>query len=65
MNIFVNDQETTVQSGETLASFLSRTAGGSNLAVAVNETVVRQAEWPEYRLQESDRVLLIAPVQGG
>ncbi|MCW8906086.1 MAG: sulfur carrier protein ThiS [Sedimenticola sp.] len=65
MNIYVNDEETTVEPGETLASFLSRTAAGGNLAVAVNDTVVRQAEWPEYRLQESDRLLLIVPVQGG
>jgi len=65
MNIYVNDEETSVEPGETLASLLARIAAGANLAVAVNDTVVRQADWPEYRLQESDRLLLIAPVQGG
>ncbi len=65
MQIFVNDEETRVNDDETLQSFLSRTASGDNLAVAVNDTVVRKEEWPTYRLQERDRLLLIAPVQGG
>ncbi|MCW8882051.1 sulfur carrier protein ThiS [Sedimenticola selenatireducens] len=65
MHIYVNDEETPIESGETLDSLLSRLTSGGKLAVAVNDTVIRQAEWPDYQLQADDRVLLIAPVQGG
>jgi thiamine biosynthesis protein ThiS len=65
MHIYVNDEETPIESGETLASLLSRLTSGGKLAVAVNDTVIRQVEWPDYQLQAHDRVLLIAPVQGG
>lgn len=64
MNIYVNDEETQVAADSTLQSFLSSVAAG-NLAVAVNETVIAQDQWSGYTLQENDRVLLIAPVQGG
>lgn len=65
MNIYVNDEETRVEPGQTLEALLTRLTGGRNVAVAVNDTVIRQEEWSAYRLQERDRVLVIAPVQGG
>jgi sulfur carrier protein len=65
MNIYVNDEETRIDSGQTLASLLASLSGGRQVAVAVNDTVIRQHEWSGYRLQERDRVLVIAPVQGG
>jgi len=65
MNIFVNDEETRIEPGQTLESLLSSLTGGSSVAVAVNDTVIRQDAWSDYRLQAEDRVLVIAPVQGG
>lgn len=65
MHILVNDEETPIDSGETLDTLLARLTSGGKLAVAVNDTVIRQSEWSGYQLQENDRVLLIAPVQGG
>lgn len=65
MNIFVNDEETRVDPDATLESLLTSLPGGRSVAVAVNDTVIRQDEWPDYRLQAQDRVLVIAPVQGG
>ncbi len=65
MYIFVNDEKTRIEPGTTLAALLTRLVGERSVAVAVNDTVVRQDEWPGYRLQEQDRVLVIAPVQGG
>ncbi|MCW8903403.1 sulfur carrier protein ThiS [Sedimenticola sp.] len=65
MNIFVNDEETRIEPGQTLASLLADLTGGRPVAVAVNDIVIRQDEWPDYRLQAQDRVLVIAPVQGG
>lgn len=65
MNIFVNDEETRVDPDATLESLLASLTGGRSVAVAVNDTVIRQDAWSGYRLQEQDRVLVIAPVQGG
>ncbi|WP_260291181.1 sulfur carrier protein ThiS [Sedimenticola hydrogenitrophicus] len=65
MNIYVNDEETRIDSGQTLASLLASLTGGRQVAVAVNDTVIRQDAWSDYRLQDRDRVLVIAPVQGG
>jgi sulfur carrier protein len=65
MNIYVNDEETRIDPGQTLASLLADLSGGRQVAVAVNDTVIRQDEWSGYRLQDRDRVLVIAPVQGG
>ncbi|AKH19082.1 sulfur carrier protein ThiS [Sedimenticola thiotaurini] len=65
MYIFVNDEETRIEPDTTLEALLTGLTGGRNVAVAVNDTVIRQDEWPGYRLQEQDRVLIIAPVQGG
>lgn len=65
MHIYLNNEETSIESGETLASLLSRLTSGGKLAVAVNDSVIRQSEWSGYQLQANDRVLLIVPVQGG
>ena len=65
MKIYVNDEETRIETNQTLESLLSQLPGGRQVAVAVNDSVIRQGEWSDYRLQEDDRVLVIAPVQGG
>ena len=65
MNIFVNDEKIMVESEATLASILSHLKPSRKLAVAVNDTVIQQLDWYTYRLQDNDRVLLIAPIQGG
>jgi sulfur carrier protein len=35
------------------------------LAVAVNGTVVRRAEWPDRPLSSGDQVEIVRPLQGG
>lgn len=65
MNIYVNDEETRIEPDQTLASLLADLSGGRQVAVAVNDSVIRRDEWSDYRLQADDRVLVIAPVQGG
>ncbi len=35
------------------------------IAVAVNSTVVPKADWENYRLQETDKILIITATQGG
>jgi len=41
------------------------TAGAKGVAVAVNDRVVRRAEWGESLLADDDRVEIIRAVQGG
>jgi sulfur carrier protein len=52
----------------TLAELLasrSLPAKGRGVAVALNETVVPRARWPETRLKPGDRVEIVRPIVGG
>ena len=60
--------ETTPVAFSTLAELLasrSLPAKGRGVAVALNETVVPRAKWPETRLEPGDRVEIVRPIVGG
>ena len=67
MKIYLNDETLEIQEGETIAGLLETMAleQVSGVAVAVNDEVVRRSDWNSQRLACEDRVLLIAPIQGG
>jgi sulfur carrier protein len=67
IDIQVNGEATTVACA-TLAELLasrSLPAKGRGIAVALNETVVPRARWPETRLEPGDRVEIVRPIVGG
>ena len=65
MKLKVNDQE--VESGATTLSLFSleQNLPATGIAVAVNNRMVRGAEWVSYTLNEGDRILIIKAVCGG
>ena len=67
MKIYLNDETLEIQEGETIARLLETMAleQVSGVAVAVNDEVVRRSDWKSRCLAGEDRVLLIAPIQGG
>ena len=67
IEIKVNGEATAVATA-TLAELLasrSLPAKGRGIAVALNETVVPRASWPETRLKPGDRVEIVRPIVGG
>ena len=50
---------------DALLTHLGRDPGMSGVAVAVNETVVRRADWTTAVVKEGDRVEVITASQGG
>jgi sulfur carrier protein len=67
MQIYVNDEPVQTEQNQTVAAFLSQINidKTKRLAIAINNTVIPQGDWPDYQLQADDRLLLIAPVSGG
>ena len=67
IRIVINDDEISLQQGGTVDSLLRQLSieGVERLAVAVNDTVIRRSDWSSYQLNDNDRVLMIAPIQGG
>ena len=67
IEIKVNGEATAVAAA-TLAELLASQplpAKGRGVAVALNETVVPRARWPETRLAPGDRVEIVRPIVGG
>ena len=67
MQILLNDNEFSLDRGETLNALVEQLSmqDAERIAIAVNDRVVSRSEWPRHRLNDQDRVLLIAPIQGG
>ncbi len=67
MDILLNGEKAQVKEGALLGELLRERIGeeARGIAVAVNNAVVRRAEWQARRLQEGDVVLLIQAAQGG
>ncbi len=68
MQIIVNGEERTVRNGifvRDLLIDLSHDPGRKGIAVAVNAEIVSRAAWSSTRLENGDRVDVIAAVQGG
>ncbi|BBU58649.1 MULTISPECIES: sulfur carrier protein ThiS [Mameliella] len=64
MKIVINGESCEVVAG-TLADLLKERALAGRVATAVNETFVPAAQRPACKLQEGDRVEILAPMQGG
>jgi sulfur carrier protein len=67
IEIKVNGEVTPVAAA-TLAELLASRSvpiNGRGIAVALNETVVPRAKWPETRLESGDRVEIVRPIVGG
>lgn len=68
MKITVNGETHTFESGMTVQDLLDVLDYGSQnggLAVAVNDEVIKQQQWPSYALSGKDRVEIIHATQGG
>ncbi len=67
IKIKLNDDELSLALGATVETLLQQASmdGMERIAIAVNDTVIQRSEWPNYQLQDSDQVLMIAPIQGG
>jgi sulfur carrier protein len=67
-DVSVNGSPDRVPAGHTVADLL-RAATGSpaprGVAVALNGTVVRRADWPTTGLSDGDRVEVLTAKQGG
>ncbi|MDX0625002.1 sulfur carrier protein ThiS [Sinorhizobium medicae] len=65
MKLTINGEEHEVQAG-TLAELLQQLEfDGDWLATAVNGELVQKAERADRRLQDSDRIEVLSPMQGG
>lgn len=67
MKVNVNNVEVEVADNATILEIpqllgLSSLAG---LAIAVNESIVPRSQWVDYKLQSTDRIILIRATQGG
>ncbi len=66
--ILVNGREKTIVGGSTLIGVLQSVAvdpSRKGIAVAVNDHVIRRAQWDLHELTEGDRVDVIQATQGG
>ncbi|MFK8044118.1 MAG: sulfur carrier protein ThiS [Crocinitomicaceae bacterium] len=66
IEISVNNSLQNVKSNTTLAALLAEILPNSNgTAIALNEQVIPQANWPNKTLEDNDKVLIITATQGG
>ena len=67
MNIILNQQSTQIPDHCSLQQLLTQVINVpiEGLAVAVDETVIPQTDWPRHLLQPNDKVILIRATQGG
>ncbi len=67
MEIILNQQTTQIPETFSVQQLLQSLFPGiqQGIAVAVNQTIVPKAKWPQHVLQPQDNVLLIKATQGG
>ncbi|HEY8691042.1 MAG TPA: sulfur carrier protein ThiS [Chitinophagaceae bacterium] len=67
MEIIFNNHPQQIQEQTSVQIILNNLIGEKQkgIAVAVNETVVPQAQWNSYILKQNDDVLVIKATQGG
>ncbi|GAA1586693.1 sulfur carrier protein ThiS [Actinomadura kijaniata] len=66
MQVIVNGQPRELPEGTTVADAVATvTAAGSGVAAAVNDEVVRRADWAATTLRDADRLEVLTAVQGG
>ena len=65
MNVFINQQATTLPEGATVQDAIRAIAARPPLAVAVNTAFVPKTQYASHTLCAGDRVEVISPVTGG
>ena len=67
IRILLNDDEMSLAQSCTVDALLKQLSviDVERVAVAVNDNVVRRSDWSSHQLNDDDRVLMIAPIQGG
>lgn len=66
MKVFLNNKEICVGTRVTVMELLAwQNLHTSNVAVAVNNKVILQADWKNVSLSEGDKVTVIAAAYGG
>lgn len=66
MKISVNEKEIEIDESASIPMLLEKTnSPQQGVAVAINDTVIPRSEWDEFRISESDTVLIIKAAQGG
>jgi len=62
MQILLNGESQEIKEEITLDDLVGSYSG---IAVAINENVIPQENWGKWKIQQNDRVEVIAPFQGG
>lgn len=67
ISVLLNDEPMCLDKGSTVEAMVRQLEVGNadRVAVAVNDQVVSRDQWSRHELTDQDRVLLIAPIQGG
>lgn len=65
MNVFINQLPYDLPVGATLADAVALLQAKPPFAAAVNLQFIPNAQYAEKRLQDDDRIDIIAPVTGG
>ncbi|MGI8334025.1 sulfur carrier protein ThiS [Actinomadura scrupuli] len=66
MKLIVNGEPREVPDDATVASVVAAvTPATAGVAVALNDEVVRRAEWPSTPVRDADRLEVLTAVQGG
>lgn len=66
MEIILNGQATQITANYTVGQLVSELfPSGKGIAVAINQSVVPKADWPDRRLSPNDQITLITATQGG
>jgi sulfur carrier protein len=67
MDIFINNEKTEVDQGQTLRILLTdlKIVNPKGIAIAINNNVIPKAVWDNHSLQEQDRISIIRATQGG
>ncbi len=66
MNITLNDKTTTLDNETSLQQLIERELSTTqNIAVAINNSLIKRTMWSSTILQEGDNVVVIAAAYGG
>jgi sulfur carrier protein len=66
MTVIVNGEPREIPDGATVASVVAAvTKATAGVAVALNDEVVRRAEWTATPVRDADRLEVLTAVQGG
>lgn len=67
MVLYVNDERVEFSGPANIESLLESRSlyGAGGIAVAVDDQVVPRAHWPQFKLEEGARIVIITATQGG